>query len=344
MLRVARGLREEGQILRGPWAAYLLAQALLFWLHNLGALYVAGLGLGLLIMCGPLVLIRQHAKAFFLGHIAVLLVALPAFLILLDQAPTWTKSTWLSFDPANLPDKLLLIYGVPGLGGLLCALVLAGFAVWRGGRVAGALAVIAAVPVILSLGLTLAIAPVFLPRTLVGVGVPFVLLIALGASTKGLMPRAAFGMLLLLTVMRLVAIQKLPPAENWYGATAWLKARVQPGDMIYAYPNEGALPLHYALRESGMTIPIRAIPEPVPSHDPTGWYPTGSRGVVSLPQARLEEIAGDPVSQRVPTIWLLRLGPGKYDPGDGFVKALSRGRTQVGLWHQEPIHIIGLRR
>jgi mannosyltransferase len=343
-LRVARGLREEGRLPRGPWLAYLLAQALLFWLHNLGALYVAGLGLGLLITCGPLRLIRQYPKPFFLGHIAVLLIALPAFLILLDQAPTWTKSTWLSFNPDTLPDKLMLIYGLPGLGGLVCAAALAGFAMWRGGRTVAALAVIAIIPILLSLALTLTIAPVFLPRTLVGVGVPFVLLIAVGAASPSLMPRAAFAMLLLLTVMRLIAIQSLPPAENWYGATTWLKARVQPGDMIYAYPNEGALPLHYALRERGIDLPIRPIPQAVPSQDPTGWYPTGSRGVVSLPQYRLEQIAGDSISQHVPTIWLLRLGPAKYDPGDGFVKALSRTRKPVGLWHQEPIHIIGLRR
>jgi hypothetical protein len=123
----------------------------------------------------------------------------------------------------------------------------------------------------------------------------------------------------------------------------WLKARIQPGDMIYAYPNETDLPLHYALRERGMTVPVRAIPEPVPSHDPTGWYPTGSRGVVSLPQYRLEQIAGDAQSRKVRTIWLVRTGPPTYDKGDGFVKALSRRRAQIAYWNKFPIDIIGFR-
>jgi mannosyltransferase len=343
-LRVARGLREEGRIIWRPYATYLVSLALLFWLHNLGALYVAGLGLGFLILCGPITLVRRFPVAFFAGHAAVALVALPAFLILLDQAPTWAKSTWLGFNPDLLFDQLLLIYGLSGPAALLCALIVGGWAAAKGGRTPFALFVIAITPVILALLLTLTLMPLFLPRTLVGCSVPLIILLAIGASSSSILPRAAFGLLIVLATTQLITIQKFLPGENWYGATAFLKSHVRPGDVIYAYPNEGALPLHYALKEKGLSIPIRPIPEAVPSHDPTGRYPTGSRGVVSLPQYRLEQIANDAQSQRVPTIWLLRLGAEKYDPGDLFLKALLRTRHEVGRWHQEPVFFIGLAR
>ena len=342
VLRMARGLREEDRLPDMPWCLYLLCQALLFWLHNLGSLYVAGLGLGLLILCGPLVFLQRYKLRFLIGHALVLMVALPAFLILLDQAPTWTSSTWLTFNSATVPIKLMLIYGLPGLGGVLFALLLGGMALRAGFRTPAALLVMALLPVLASLAISYAFAPVFLPRTLVATAVPMVVLLGLGATSGGRIGGVVFALLLMQTTIYENAVQKLGPQENWYGATAWLKAHAKPGDMIYAYPNEGALPLHYALRESGMTIPVRPIPEAVPSHDPTGWYPTGSRGVVSLPQYRLEQIAGDTQSKQVPTIWLLRLGAEKYDPGDGFLRALSRDRREVARWHEGPVFIIGL--
>jgi mannosyltransferase len=352
VLRVARGLREEGRIPNGPWCLYLLCQALFFWMHNLGSLYVAALGLGLLILCGPLVFLHRYKARFLLGHALVLLVALPAFLILLDQAPTWTSSTWLTFTPATVPDKLLALFGLTLISGAIFAPILLVLAFRGGLRTQAALLVMALVPVLTSLALSYAVAPVFLPRTLVACSVPLIILLGLGATGGKRIGAIVFLLLLAQTAMAEIAIQKFPPQEDWYGAVGWLKTRVRPGDRIYTYPNEGALPLHYALREKGLAVPVRPIPEAVPSHDPTGWYPTGSRGVVSLPQFRLDQIAGDGESKATPTIWLVRLGPGKYDAGDGFVRALSRGRTIIGHWpalrqgqpRGEPIDIVGLRR
>ncbi len=351
VLRIARALREDGRIPNAPWGLYLLCQALLFWLHNLGSLYVAALGLGLLILCGPAILLRRYWRRFLLGHVLVLLVALPAFLILLDQAPTWKGSTWLAFVPGTVPAKLMLVYGLPGIVGVILAGMLSAFAFRRDARTSVALLVMAALPTLASIALSYTLTPVFLPRTLVATSVPLVILIGLGAVSIPRTGGAALALLILLAGMTEAAIQRLGPQENWYGAVEWLKPRVRPGDLIYTYPNEGALPLHYALREKALAIPVRPIPEAVPSHDPTGWYPTGSRGVVSLPQYRLDQIAGDAQSKAAPTIWLVRLGPGKYDQGDGFVKALSRNRTLIGRWpplppgqpRSEPLDIIGLR-
>lgn len=344
LLRLSRVYRESGTIDRGGWIGYLVGIAFLPWLHNLGALYVAAAGLALLALMGPVDFLRAYWKRFILGHLLVALAILPAFLILLDQAPTWAGSTWLRFNPASLLDDVLLIFGLPGLFGLAAAIILGGyaFASAPGSRVPAALLLMALMPMALALVLTLAIAPVFLPRTLVASGAPLVLLIAAGAN-RTFMTRAIFALLVVLAFVRVVRVQELPPPENWYGVVRWLAPRIQPGDRVYAYPNEGALPLRYALRDLGAKAEVRQIPSEIPARDPAGWYATGSRGVQSLPPWRLEQIAQDPTSKKTPTIWLLRLAPGLYDRNDAFFNILKRDRTVTARFRENAIDLVGLK-
>jgi mannosyltransferase len=344
---LARYYRETGRLKTNFWLGYLVSLALSIWLHNLGALYAAALGLALLILIGPLRLIRDQPRAFFIGHFTVALAVLPAFLILLDQAPTWQQSTWLRFHWEGVGPNLYTIFGLSGFVTFAIAALIVGNAIFKSGKdvlpVWLALLTLTFVPIALSLLISLTIAPVFLARTLAPLSIGFVLIVAAGTAASSLVSRAGYGVLLVLTSLHMVAFKQLEPTENWYGAVAWLKARAAPGDEVYAYPNEGALPLSYALRDKGITLPIRPIPGPVPANDPTGWHPTGSRGVVSLPQHRLEAIAADAHSRKVKTIWLLRLGASTYDKNDGFLIALSRTRRPIGSWSQDPIDIIGLR-
>jgi hypothetical protein len=134
--------------------------------------------------------------------------------------------------------------------------------------------------------------------------------------------------------------------QNWYGAARWLAARWTPGDIVWAYPNEGALPLAYAARDAGLPLDLRSIPTPVPTLDggPGAWNPTGSRGVVSLPRARLRAIVRAPQAEQIGTIWLFRLGANAYDVGDVLLGELSHDRVRVARLVCGPIDIIGLRR
>jgi uncharacterized membrane protein len=347
IFKLAYHYRETGKLNRKLWLGYLVSLALSIWLHNLGVLYAAGLGLALLILIGPVRLIRDHPRAFFIGHFAVLFVVLPAFLILLDQAPTWRQSTWLRFHWDGIEENLYTIYGLSGLVASTIAALIVGSAIFKSEKGALpiwlALLTLTFVPMLLSLLISVTIAPVFISRTLAPLSVAFILLVAAGAIVPSLINRVGFGVLLVLTIIYLMAFQQMKPTENWYGAVAWLKGRIEPGDVVYAYPNEGALPLSYALRDKRVSLPIRPIPGAVPAKDPTGWFPTGSRGVVSLPQYRLEAIASDAQSRKIKTIWLLRLGASAYDKDDHFLNALMRDREDVGSWNEEPIDIIGLR-
>ncbi len=346
VLRLARVQRAHGQISIGGWVGYLTSLILLVWLHNLGALYAGALGLALLILVGPTAFLRHHWRLYLIGHVIAFIAVVPALLILLDQAPTWTKSTWLTFDPSAVPFQMILIFGVPGLFGVVVAglLILNGMIALKPGekRFGLALVTMAFVPILLSILISALIAPVFLMRTLIACSIPFIMLIALGVDDR-IVIRATFCVLFMVTLIRAIQVQYLPPEQDWYAAVRWLAPKLRPGDLVYAYPNEGALPLHYALRDLKKHADIRSIPSDIPARDPAGWYPTGSRGVQSLPAWRLEQIANDLISRKTPTIWLLRMGREKYDPGDTSLRIMERNRTAIGSYSDVAIDIIGLR-
>ncbi len=351
--RAAAGAAVRGRAL----ALYFLVQALLLWLHNLGPLFAVALGLAMLV----LVLRRSLGRADWLrlvgGHLVVGLIYLPALAILRDQAPTWIRSTWLHFDLAVAWPRLAALYALPGALALLAAAVLAGAALIALGRdrerrrVAAALLLTALVPVMLSLLLSALVAPVFILRTMTPVVVPSILLLGYGAiAPRGVWRWPVLGALLVLAV-QMAAVdwqaRHRPPQQDWYGVVRWLAARHRPGDVILAYPNEGALPFDRAVGDLRLALPSRPIPTAVPSLDVGGWNPTGSRGVVSLSGARLRAIARESSIRGAPTVWLLRLGPWAYDKGDLFLDALRVGRRPIAWWRSDypdqPIDLVGLR-
>lgn len=352
LFRLARHGRPSGS----AYAAYLALFALTLWLHNLGVLYGAATGIAFLLLVFRRSWTRSDRITFVGGHALVALLWAPAILILADQAPTWISSTWLVFNWRLLDWGMGALWAVPLRGAQLAALVLAIFAVTglaridRGRQTAGALLLLAILPVALAVAISVSLSPVFIPRTMTGVTVPACLLLALGFALCGTRLRiVALGALAFLLVQMAtydVDSRKTGTRYDWYGAVDWVSARFAPGDQVFAYPNEGALPFRFAVRDLGRTLPTRPIPTDMPTLDggAGAWNPTGSRGVFSLPTPRLEAIAGAPETRAVPTIWLLRLGPWAYDKGDHFLHALERDRVRVGHYKSGPIDIIGLRR
>ncbi|USI74208.1 hypothetical protein [Sphingomonas morindae] len=353
LFRLAAAARAGRPLPTGALAGFALAEAAMLWLHSLGPLFGAALGLALLLVTVRPGLARRDAVALLASQALAGLLYLPAFAIMLGQAPTWIQSTWLVFRPATLIAQLGLIYASWNRWVSLIALLLAlagaaslGRRHW-GGRVAAALAILAILPVAAAILLSLTVAPVFLTRTLSPVTVPGLLLIAAGAAQTGRLALATLPLAALLltgeaAVTRLML--RAGPMQDWYGAIAWLRPRMAPGDTLWAYPNEGALPLSYALRDERRTLPIRAIPAPVPAFGMGGYFPTGSRGVVSLYPDQIARLMASPAARTPPTIWVLRLGPWKYDPGDRLVRALAADRRVVGHFRRGAIDLIGLRR
>lgn len=345
---------EQGQTVGSrALAAYLLLLEILVWLHNLGALYGLALTIALAIAL-PLSRLSRHDWAALVGgHALVGLLYLPCLMIIRQQAATWTVHTWLQFKlDWGLLDHLMTLYGVPGWIGF-ASLVLAFLAIAalarapHGTRLGAMLLVLALLPPMIAVILSMTIAPVFVTRIMTATAVPALLLLAIGTTASGRYRILGLGAGVLLGASLFGAglqARMGPPMQDWYPAVDWLAKRFQPGDQVFAYPNEGKLPLQYALRDKGLDYPIRAIPRDVPAlEDRHGTHPTGTRGVSSLSQAELHAIAEEPATKAVPTIWLLRLGAKTYDPGDLFLKELHRDRYIVRSWQDGPIDIIGLR-
>ena len=357
ILRIGRRVAAGEPVAGRAFALYLVMLATTAWLHTLGPLFAAALALGL----AAVVVRRSLTRADWLwligGHLLVALAYVPALLIALDQAPTWIQSTWLTFSLDAIHWRLAILYGAPGTLGMTATLVMLGLgavALERAGetrRIFAALGVTMGLPVAAAIAISLLVAPVFIMRTMTPVAVPSLLLIAAGViALRG--PWRWIGIaaaVLLLSQMLAMdlSLVRAPPEQNWYAAIRWLRARYRPGDLILAYPNEGALPFDRATRDLGLRLPIRPIPMAVPALGVGGWNPTGSRGVVSLPPARLQAFANAPAVRAAPTVWLLRLGPWAYDKGDVFLRELAVGRRPVARiissFPHQPIDLVGLR-
>ncbi len=350
--RRARGLPLAGR----AYAAGLGCAALMLWLHNLGPLYALALGLALLCVVRVRTMTRRDWLWLAGGLGIVLLIWLPALLILLDQAPEWVRATWLKFSTRDLFRRVTIIFTGAHDHMRIAAALLAlcgGAVLWRardGRRLLVALLLLALLPLALSLAISATISPVFIIRTMTPLAIPGMLIMGLGIGwARGrwgwALPAAALAWL---CVAHLAgsAQARAHPKRDWYRTMAWLAPRFRPGDSVYAYPNEGALPFDRAVRDVGLKMPSRPIPTAIPSLNPPpgSWYVSGSRGVPSLDRAHLRAIAQEPATRAVPTIWLLRLGPWAYDKGDVFLDELSKGRTEVGTFKDGAIEIVGLRR
>lgn len=356
LLHIAERRAAGLPLLGRAYMAYLGCTALILWLHNLGPLYAAALGLALLCV----IRLRSMALADWLwltaGGCLVIAVWLPALFILLDQAPEWIKATWLHFSTRDLWRRATMLYTGPRDDMRVAAaflLLLGGALLWRvprGRPLLAALAVLAFLPLLLSLLVSATITPVFIVRTMTALATPALLLMGLGIGWRWgrygwLLPAAALAWLGI-AQFGMVAATRAHPQGDWYRAVEWLRPRFALGDQLFAYPNEGALPFDRAVRDRGLTMPSRPIPTAIPTLNPPpgSWYVSGSRGVPSLDRAHLRAIAQEPATRAVPTIWLLRLGPWAYDKGDVFLDELSRGRIEVGRYREGPIDIVGLRR
>jgi hypothetical protein len=353
ILHLARRSEAPAPIAGPILAAYLIALECLLWLHNLGPLFGLALSIAFAIAVLRPELPRRDWLWLIAGHALVALLYLPSLAILRGQLATWTVQTWLQFrlDLALL-DRIQTLYGVAGWVGL-ASLLLAILAIralmntGRGIRLAAMLLVLALLPVLLAILVSLTITPVFVTRILTPTAVPALLLLAIGATAPGRhrLPGVAAAMLVGASMLAGNVQAALGrPMQDWYRSVDWLASRFRPGDQVFAYPNEGKLPLHYALRDKGLDFPIRAIPTDVPALEVRhGRHPAGTRGASALPQAELRAIANQPATRAVPTIWLLRLGAETYDPGDVFLRELHRGRYIVRSWRDGPIDIVGLR-
>ncbi|WP_174287436.1 glycosyltransferase family 39 protein, partial [Sphingomonas bacterium] len=332
-------------------AGFFIAEALMLWLHDLGPFYGLAMSLALLAGVAGRALTRADWVRLAVGQGLVGLCYLPSLVITLGQASAWMHATWLHFDQGKLPMEIGTIYWnwnlLARVAGVLLAVggvaVLARSAA-NGLRMASALLLLGVVPMALSVAISAAFAPVFLDRTLSPTAVPMALLCAAALGASGRWRWTAVALLapvLVPATAQDLAAARGAPRQDWYGALRWLTPRVRAGDEVWTYPNDGALPLEYALHDRGRRLAVRPIPGPVPALGFRGTHPTGTMGVIALYPEDIARLAAGPVGHLPKRIWLVQVFGAEYDPHRVMVRELGRTRRAFDHWQSRGIEITG---
>lgn len=334
LLRLVREFRDGA----GQWSSWLMLGAgaeLALWAHAIGILYVLCLAAALL----PAWLARPFpGKRLRRGFaVAALVAALyaPCLVMIMKRAADW-GSGWLSWKPSMI-FQLLSLYTVPtdvltigSAVGALAMLLLIKRALEQGSRMPGwnderALLLLWWGPPILAVLISSLFVPIFLLRALAATLAPAYLAMAGAlARTDRRSERLVISAMLLLTLVPTALQVALRPAqEPWDNVRDYLERHVAPGDQVWLYPNDSALPL----REAGLSgIAVRGLPGDYPAVGFKGPIRAGSPAVVSMNRAQTMAAAGDAALKSVPTIWLVTRQRGIFDPQGDMPFALSRVR------------------
>jgi mannosyltransferase len=339
MLGLLRLMREFAALNPGSWRSWLMFGAgteLGLWAHALGLLYALCLAAAVAPAWLKPPLTRDRLARGIGTALLVGLLYLPCLLMMMNRAGDW-GSGWLSWSPEMIL-QLLGLYAVPvellTIGSAIAALIMllllkrsvqAGLA-GSGWTLDRAMLLLWWGPPILAVLISQLAFPIFLPRTLAGTMIPAALALA-GALARVESPRERLALAAALVItLSPTAIQTAlrPPTEPWDQVGAHLKRHVAPGDQVWLYPNDSALPL----REAGARMPLRGIPGDYPAIGFKGPIRAGSPAVVSVTHEQALRLVHDRRAASG-TIWLVTRQGGLFDPEGEVPKALA-GVRQPG--------------
>ena len=352
LLGVLRLMREFAAKESGRGSSWLLLVAgteLGLWAHGLGALYALCLAAAL----APAwlkALTRDRLIRGTAAAAAIALLYLPCLLMMANRAGDW-GSGWLSWEPI-MALQLLGLYAVPvevlTISSAVAAVVMlllvkralqTGLE-GKGWNAERALLLLWWGPPLLAILISQLGMPIFLPRTLSATLVPAYLALAGAlARTDARRERLAFTAALVLMLIPAAFQMSLRPAmEPWDAVSAFLERNVRPGDQVWLYPNDSALPL----REAGASVPMRGVPGDYPAIGFKGPIRAGSPAVVSLTRDQASALAASAASSDS-TIWLVTRQSVIFDPKNELPAALGKVRrrgpqTEWGYINVTPYH------
>ena len=336
LLRLLRVFADKGSGNWSDWAIFATGTELTLWAHALGLLYAACLAGALLPAWLGHGAPRQRYIRGIAAATAVALLYLPCILLIASRAHDWGTG-WLAWKPEMLLT-LFAIYGVPievlTIVSAVAALILflliwrsvVGAIRFRGWSADRALLLLWWGPPVLTAAISALYMPLFLPRTLSPTLVPCYLAVSAAlARTPGAKERLALAAALVVTLLPAsVAMAIRPATEQWDQVDSYLQQNVRPGELVWLYPNDNALPLRAAGPQS--TYARRGIPADYPAIGVPGPIRAGSPAVVSLTRDGAERFAAEAAKQRIRTIWLVEGQPAFSDPHSDVPNALSRTR------------------
>ena len=341
---------ERPQRTSGAWAALIVGGALMLWFNNTAALLLAAFGIGaLLLMAGD-----RGARRFFvpLAGAALLigLLWLPYVPTFIEQARGISADFWIQRPGwwqfrqelrwalgVHSDAALAVIVALWALGILLLARV----GQWRAALLLGCLA---AIPVLLNFAISLVSTPIYLARTLIGVGPPFVLGLAGVFATLRWRRAMQLGVALLVGYQLWLALPMLGATdrkEPWSEVVRQIVDDVESDGavateaIVLTEPNEMVLPLRHALLSADVKLPVHGIPGEFPQPGIAGArYPSGKcapsvAGMDLEPADRV--IAGSKLAFLIPR------RNNSYDPSNAVLAHLrSRGWASLETHTFEP--------
>lgn len=342
LLRLIRELREGSA---GSWSSWLLlgfATEVSLWAHGLGLLYALCLAAALF----PTWIAAANRQRVTRGIIVATLVAvayLPCLLMIVSRAGDWGTG-WLSWRPFMLL-QIPALYSVPyeaiTVGSAVAALVLlllckraiqSAFQTHGWSSERALLLLWLGPPLIAAIVSQLGV-PIFLPRTLAATLVPAYLAIGAAlARTESPLERKWFAAAVVVTLVpTALQIALRPAAEQWDAVRFYLSRHVAPGDEVWLYPNDSALPLDAVGPHSYLQ---RGIPGDYPAVGFKGPIRAGSPAVVSVTHDQAQAIARGDMTRNPRTIWLVTRQSAVFDPQNEVPRALADVRRpgRVRSW------------
>ena len=334
LLRLMREFADDGAGEWKSWAALAAGTEVALWAHGLGALYALSLAgaLAPAWLRGPVP--RDRVVRGIAAAAAITLLYLPCLILMLGRTGDWGTG-WLSWDSLMML-QLISLYTVPfevfTIASAIAALIMVllfkralvtAFEV-RGWNAEHAMLLLWWGPPILAAIVSQLAIPVFLVRTLTPTIVPAALVLS-GALARSESPKERFAFTAALAITLVVASVQIalrPAAEAWDEVASFLDRNVKPGERVWLYPNDSALPL----REAGAAVQTQGIPRNYPAVGFKGPIRAGSPAVVSLTAPQALQFATDPALRDIPVIWLVTRQSELFDPRDEVPKSLAHVR------------------
>ena len=335
LLRLFNDFANKGLGSRKNWLLFALGSELTLWSHALGLIYAACLAAALL----PAWMrdaSRERRTRGLVTAAAIVLLYLPCVWLIAGRTGDW-GSGWLTWKPEMLLT-LLGLYGVPvevlTIGSAIAALILfllakraiaAGWA-RRGWNADRAVLLLWWGPPLATALISALFIPLFLPRTLTATLVACYLAVAAALTrTESSKERLVLSAALVITLLpSTVAMALRPATEAWDQVDGYLQQNVRPGDVVWLYPNDSALPLRAGGPRSSYAR--GGIPGDYPAIGIKGPIRAGSPAVVSLTRDGADRLAGEPAVRAIPTIWLVERQPDFADPAADVPHALGQTR------------------
>lgn len=332
-----RAARPVGQLLRndramlGAFAALAAGVALMAWSHNLGIVFAALFGLGLLTAWAMGGRPRGLLVNLTLAAVLALLLYLPNIPILLKQLGTvGSTGFWLSRPGlrglvdtlAGLPMGYRPVGNLKPVVALLALVVVAGaWGLWRDGRDSPGRRATVLLLVCMLFGPAMALwvvshvaQPVFLARTLQASQVPAIILMAFAPFAWPLASRFAAAAMALGAIASLSIADRhfQPPFEPWRELALQVAAEPPGRMLVVVVQSEGELPLRYYQRRLGLRMDMHVVTGSYPVRGAGYSYPAGGRGAPGVVPAMIPPMVAK--AQGFEGVWLVHRSEAIFDP------------------------------